>query len=369
MGIDIRKVWWEQVPNAAKLVNDINMELMDGNSVVIQHTLNFPWFYEFKYYIEEFVQEKNARQTWKEYTPNSSSAGSFILEEFCKKEKRAEYRPSIGYAKFFAESEDIVLHDNIIWLTLHEKSEVDDWLQLISDYTARRKQKDRDTALFLIEWCGQESLPEKKRIKFFSYDQYVGVFDSVVFCMLIASQKREAPLIKAYLANLAASVADNDVELCGFIVNNSEQFLRDPYLTLKQIVESEYRSNGEKFSIELNEKTVIHNIWLAQVKTIYPELETFREQFIQKYKKSISSIRSVHSTSRDYIYESPEEIELGALKYLVDNHEFPVSNKDRDMLNHCKVARDKLSHIDVVSLEDIRSIIGDTEIGKTSLNA
>lgn len=349
----MEQIWWEKVPNAVAFVSDIVENLLNEKSIVLSCSGDLPWYSCMVRTIKEAVKQQNSFKRF-ENASDIQNPGAYLLKEFCKPEKRAEYRPSKSYAKFFAGSDDIVLHGRYLWIKVSSKEQLDSWTNFVSEYINERG-KSKETAVFILEWTGSGNLQVKKGIKICSFDEYVSEYDRIVFCTLASSSARERPFIKNYLTELAASVAGNDIELCAACLGNYRDFLKDPYAAIYKVVHGQVRSDGADYTFDKGEDDVNHLIWLAQIKTVYPVLEEYREDFVQRYSTVIAKYLPITSSYGE-IYDDPSDVELGTLKYMADNSMLYLPTKEYESLKINKDARNKLSHLTPLSLEEIKKL-------------
>lgn len=349
----MEQIWWEKVPNAVAFVSDIVENLLSEKSIVLSCSGNLPWYSCMVRTIKEAVKQQNSSKRF-ESASNIHNPGDYLLKEFCKPEKRAEYRPTKSYAKFFAGSDDIVLHGRYIWIKVNSKEQMDAWMSLVSEYIKERG-RGKEMAVFILEWNGGRNLQSKKGITTISFDEYVSEYDRIVFCTLASSSVGERPFIKDYLTELVANVVGNDIELCAACLRNYREFLKGPYKVICQVVNDQIRSDGTDYSFSNNEENVNYLIWRAQIKSIYPILEEYREEFVQKYASVIAKHLPMVSSYGE-TYDEPSDVELGTLKYMADNGMLYLQAKEAERLKVNKEARNKLSHLAVLSLEEIQKL-------------
>lgn len=349
----MEQIWWERVPNALAFTSDIIESLVSEKSMILNCPGGLPWHFYMSEFIRESVKQRNSSKRF-ESVPDISDPGEYLLREFCKPEKRADYRPTKTYAKFFAESDDIVLHERYLWVKINSKEQLERWSEFVSEYV-RERGKNVDTAVFILEWTGGGNIRAKKSVKVFSFDDYVSEYDRVVFCTLAASSVKERPFIKNYLTELAAIIVDQDIELCAACLENYERFLEDPYAAIEKVVSDKTRSNGNGFSFGKKKTDVEHLTWLAQIKTVYPALEEYREDFVQRYHSAIQRQLPITSSYGE-VYSNPRDVELGTLKYMADSGGLNLSLKEHERLKVNKDARNKLSHLTPLSLEEIKKL-------------
>ena len=152
----MEQIWWGRVPNAIALSSDIIQQLLAERSIVLHYSSGFPWHDYFVQYIKEAVRQQNSSKRF-EIIRNVDDPGSYLLKNYCKAEKRAQYRPFKSYAKFFAESDDIVLHDRYFWVSVDSDEILTSWQIFISDYVKYRA-KGKEQAAFIVEWKGDKNI-------------------------------------------------------------------------------------------------------------------------------------------------------------------------------------------------------------------
>ena len=348
------QIWWNKVPNALTFITEISESLWDEKSVLIHSEGDFPWYETMRMTIQDAVRQVNSSKRFKSIR-DISEPGAFLLTEYCKAEKRAQYRPSKGYAKFFAESDDIVLHSMYFWVSLSSSQELDVWLQFVSDYIKARG-KDKEKAAFILEWHGAELPGPKKGITQYSLDRYIGSYDRLVFAMLAASAVEEKTSVKNYLAELASNVVGNDMELCAACLADYQRFLEDPSGTIDRIVAENWRSDGRNFVFEKDRKTVTGNIWRAQIKILYPIIEEYRESFVEKYAHALERELPITSTFGE-LYSDPRDVELGTLSYMAGNNILVLNFCEYQKLEAFKDARNKLSHLNILTFDEVQELL------------
>lgn len=348
------RIWWERVPNAMAFIQDITESLLSEKSVILQSELGMPWYGTMVSQIKESVMQQNSSKRF-EVLHHVDEPGKYLLQEFCKPEKRAAYRPIKTFARFFAESDDIVLHTRYLWVYVSSVEELEKWSAFVVDYIKERG-KNKETAVFILEWQGERVNKSRKGIRIISFDDYINDYDRMVFSMLASSSVREPVEVKNYLAEVASNIAGNDIELSAACVKKHKEFLRDPHSVIIEIIKNERRSNGAGFIYSSTREKIEYGIWRAQIKSIYPLIEAYRGAFVKKYSAAISKGLPITSVYGD-VYSDPKDVELGTLVYMVDNGEISIPNKEHNKLKLFKDARNKLSHLSVLSLVEIQMLL------------
>ena len=346
----MERIWWERVPNALSFANDIIDCLVDEKSVIIHHKEPLPWQSAFSSIVKEAVKQRNSSKTF-ENVSNVAEPGPYLLREFCKPEKRAQCRPSKGYAGFLAENDDIVLHERYLWVEISTPEQLDAWTSFVSDYV-RIRDKRKEPAVFILDWQGKTQTSRKKGVSQFSFDDYIGEYDRVVFAMLASSSVKGDTFLKNYLAELASNVIGNDIELYAECIEHYENFIRDPYGTTMQCAHNSLRSDGSVFQFEKSAEQVEHDIWLTQIRTTYSVIEEFRESFVQKYRIPIKTQLPITSSYGE-VYDDPNDVELGTLLFMAGTKRLLLNTKEYNKLKAFKDARNTLSHLGVLTIEEI----------------
>lgn len=348
----MKSIWWNQVTNAAKYAADIKQCLLEEKSVLIKYSSALPWREQFADSVRKAVKIEDAEKKFED-VPAVENPGEYLLHEFCKKEKRAEYRPANGYAKFFAENDDIVLHDRYLWIQADSASCLEQWASFVSEYLKERG-KHAKKAVFILECRESGQAPLKKGIKIFSFDDYIGEYDRIVFAFLASSSIRESLVIKNYIAELVSNVSGNDIELCCECIREYKLFLGDPFTFIRMTIAKKTRSDGARFDYDKDASEVEHLIWLSQIRTVYPKLEEYRGDFVRKYANAIAKnlpMQTPYGETSD-----PKDVELGMLMLMAGRGELELSKPEYEKLKCHKEARNKLSHLTALSIEEIEKL-------------
>ena len=350
----MEKIWWEHVPGALAFSNKIFGAISNEQNIVLASKNGLPWRDHLCNAIKErFRLSLESKRIEELY--NISTPGEYLLKKYCKPEKRAEYRPSRSFANFFANSEDIVFHDRLFWVRLTENSSLNEWMTFISDYTKERGN-DKKQATFLVECIVDKSIGNKKGINVVSFDEYISDYDRFVFCLLAASSVNESVNIKKYLSELISNVIGNNVEFCEKIVADYSSFLANPFAYITRTMGAQLQTKESLSTFSKTEATVIHDVWLSQVRIVYPILEDYRERFVKKHWKDISKNLPL-SSSNGEIYRVPEDVELGKLRYLADNQKInTTANELTELILHTQ-ARNDLSHLKILDISNVRKIL------------
>ncbi len=352
----MERIWWERVPDAIAFVEDVANALLDEKSVLLQEAHRIPWYSGFAFAVQEEVEQKDASKGV-ERISQVENPGKYLFEEYCIPEIRALYRPSRTFANFLAENDGVSLHSKYFWVEVETAEALKAWTDFVSEYLVGRGKQKKEAAAFVLEWRGERSKISRKGIRSMSLDEYINEYDRMVFSMLASSTVREEVGMKHYLAELAANVAGNDVELCAECLDRYQEFLENPWGTLREITENAWRSNGEPFVGPADEAEAERLIWRAQIKTLYPLVEEFRGAFARKYTKAIAKELPVTAPFGE-TFDDPKDVELGTLVFMVASGRLKVKANEYARLVKCKDARNKLAHLRALGIEEIRELLG-----------
>nr|MCR5650353.1 hypothetical protein [Lachnospiraceae bacterium] len=166
----------------------------------------------------------------------------------------------------------------------------------------------------------------------------------------------EDAIIKKYVSELVANIAGNDIELSALCIKNYRLFLGNPSEQIKTITNEEVRSGGTDFIYKKDFNEIEHLIWLAQIKTIYPFIEEYREDFVKKYSVDISKKLPIEASYGE-VYSDPKDVELGTLVYMAGCGDLVLNGKEYEKLKKFKDARNKLSHLSTLNIEEINELL------------
>lgn len=348
-------VWWNKITNANNFLNSIVDTIQDGHSVILKLPSVVPWYSTMREYIRDNISMQNANSSFKIVVDMGEEPGAYLLNEFCKREKRVLYRPNIGYANFLAKSEDIVLNDYILWIVGVDAQQVKKWIEFVVDYNKALK-KGRLGCLFIIEVREECNIPNKKGIMCIDYNREIEYYDTYLFNMLAASTLKENEMLKKYLAEVVSIMLPKDVELSSQCILYGKQFLQNPLEVIRSVVETESRSDGTYFEIYVTEDEMRERLWEAQIKVIFPLIERHRAAIINKYAKYINILLPINAAYGE-VFKEVVDVELGTISYLQATGKIEMSADDTYKVTKLKSARNELAHIKVVSQKDVEEIL------------
>lgn len=349
----MEQIWWGHVPNAIRFIQDIKDQLLEERSLILTCKGMLPWYDDATRMIMDEVRQYNADKLM-EQVEDIDDPGLYIREEYCNPLSRAGYRPSKGAAAFLAETDDATLHQRYLWVKVRTSRQMEGWSRFVSQYVARR-DPDKERAAFVLEWVGEGDVPAANGVPVYSFDGYITPYDRIVFCTLVTSDLSGSSYIKNYLTELTASVAGNDIELVAKCLQNRKEFMKRPYETICRIVQEETRSDGTPFVFRQDRKAVERLVWRAQIKTVYPVIEEYREEFAERHAAEIKRLLPIKNDYGER-YDEPGDVEIGMLKYMADNRRIQTTEGEMVRLTMFRNARNALSHLTPLTIEQVRNL-------------
>ena len=347
-------VWWEKITNASHFLNLIVEGVQEGCSIMLQLPSSVPWYFTMSDILSDRIKSQNSNRALEKIQDAEMDPGEYLFQNYCKREKRVQYRPGIGYAKFLAESDEIALNNYILWITVDSEEQTKNWYTFIQNYD-KMLGKDRRGCIFIIETRSEMAVRDQGRIRAIVYQKEIEYYDQYLFHMLAAASLKESAIFKQYLAEIVTLMISDDVELSAECIERGRTFLENPVKTIQEIKKSELRSDGNEFVFAMSEKKIQERIWEAQIKIIFPVIEKKRNSLINRYRKEIGGLLPITGAYGEEVYEL-EEVEIGILSHLVTLGKLQVSSEDAKVISKLRNARNILAHIKILSQREIDEI-------------
>ena len=349
------RIWWKQITKASVFTSKVIEALVAGDSVILSLPRHVPWYATLTDIITEGIIEHGIPRSV-DYVDGTNDPGKYLLDNYCKKETRLQYRVGKSYAAFLAEQESITLNSTIVWVGNLDAKSLGAWVSFIHEYN-RRLPASREGGLFILEIRGEESVTGGKRIQCISFSSEISAYDKYTFCTLVSTTARVDNRVRQYLAELVSSVCSDDVELCAQCFAGGTEFARDPVAYLEHVSDSKLRSDGTHFAIDMTPDELRYRIWESQIRMIFPLIERFRMQFISDHRLEILRELPKETAFGERI-ESPEDVEIGLLYYLT--YSGAIQMRDNNEYGHIRVfkdARNDLAHTNSLSFETVCEIL------------
>ena len=348
------RVWWNHIAKAHKFLMDVVTTALEGKSIILSVPENLPWYHTFVDMIQEQLNLENSRNSFDIFRCPDEEIGLYFLEHYCRREKRATYRPGMTYAAFLGRSEDIVLNDRYIWVTDIPESRYQEWVDFILDYNKNITSKP--PAIFILETHDDSFAHKaKKGIRKILFSQNIISYDKFAFCALVTAETNCKDCMRMYLAELVSILCD-DIELCAECVREGKRFLKNPAEIIREILTLKYRSNGEKYRFSYSDKEIKQFTWEAQLKHVFPLIEKYRNYFTNRYMDAIRNALPINNSNGE-IVSSPQDVEIGTLLYMVGRGDVIIGSKEYENLQMYRDARNKLAHVNVLASETVEKIL------------
>lgn len=341
------KIWWNNITNAVQYTKDITDCLLEGKSIILTSEMNIPWSATMNEIVEDSVKTQDSQRNFKHIFDDIDNPGKYIFNEFCKEEKRAMFRPGIGYPEFLAANDDLVLNNTYVWIHNIPSEKLDKWITFVADYNKYSK-KHHNHGIFILDTDGFAAIKNARGIPIATIDEYISRDDIYIFSMLALSSNKKSTYYKQYLSELAANIAGNNAERASAYVTENERFLENPYEVVCELMDkSEEDMNAIREKIE-------RVIWKSQIKVVFPLIEEYREKFISRYCRKISAQLPIENNYETF--ETPNDVDIGSLWYLVHRNMIYVSKYDLECIDIIRTARNILAHINVLPYDTVEKI-------------
>lgn len=348
-------IFWEQIRKAHDFAESLCTEAIEGNSVVLSFPEGAPWREELYLSAEALFRDRSCNYVLVPLEDDGSPLDTLLLENFCRREVRAQYRQNVGAAKFFSAHSESTLHSSYVWVRVSSEARLREWLDFTADYIALIPQGE-DKASFIFEAEGLSSIPRHKGIRVLEWKQAIDAYDIYTFCALVSSETGISPLLRPYLVELSSRLCGIDVELARACVEMGEAFLSAPEETLRSLHAFACRSSGEPFRFSLNSEKCTALIWEAQIRCLFAILEKYRSALVSRHKTEIRACLPI-STEYGSLLREPNELELGHLVYLAAEQKLRFPQDEYDTLVFLRRCRNELAHMNALPFDDVRRIL------------
>ncbi len=349
-------IWWEQISKAKRFLGEITDCLLDGKSVLLTDPENIPWKHVMYEAVEDTLHSENAEYRLEQFYCPNEDPGMYLMEHYCKREKRASYRPGKTAAEFLAENEDIVLHQRYLWITNIPESQLASWCAFITEYN-RCIPHGYPHAAFVLETTGRQvRCKSAKGICKLCFQEAIQSYDRFAFCAVVSADVAITEELRPYLAELAAIIGGKDLELCDICVRRGESLLKNCAETLQQLQQEEIRSDGSLHEVGACLEQLDTLLWEAQIKLIFPAIQKYISQFIHLHFEELAHALPI-TDAFDQVIDTPHDLEAGQLLRLVTCQKVSASSTEYADLKCCRDARNDLAHLSPVEFDKVKHIL------------
>ncbi|MBQ6206984.1 MAG: hypothetical protein IJK52_07865 [Oscillospiraceae bacterium] len=345
-------IWWGQIGNSLRLLGRVTLCLRDHKSAVLAMPTRFPWKERFYREIDirrapYSVNRRLKRIAW----PGRGDPGHFVLTTLCPLDVQADYWPGQTYGEYLGSRRNLAINDYDIWVTgVHSKADLTKWADFVTRYHAAAKDAEPHAAFF-IEYDGPDMKPGNVERISCQVERY----DCRVFCLEMAAELSGTPL-RDYQAELALSIGGSQPELCAALLETGDRLLDDPISTARQVLDAARDSYGNRFAPR-TETELNSAVWLAAVALLFPLMERYRIDFIERHKMELYRFLPISNSNGDEVTE-PFDLEIGALCYIIANlrvHLFTPAEVSG--LRLCRRIRNQLAHNKPADRADVEAVM------------
>lgn len=337
------RIWWENIIKAKAFIQLICDSASLKHSILLSLPKHIPWKDTFVDIINEKLKMESPHMKLDFHECPSSDPGEFIFKKYCSPDIKTRYRPGKSYAQFLGQCQETVLNDRYVWIHNVSIEKIDKWINFVNEYN--KFINGKEPGIFILE-ANDIDLQNKsiKGGKTIIYNNNISDYDRYAFCALLSSKTNCKDYIRPYFAELISSICGEDIELCANCVSKGISFLENPFMIVQQIVKLECREDGTKYNLDKKKEEFEENVWETQIKYAFPLIESFRKNFIKKYKKDIDASLPLQNNFGEKI-ERLEDVEIGMLKYLADIGKISITTSDYISLNLYRNTRNYLAHM------------------------
>lgn len=352
----MNELWWKQIASARDFIEQIADHVAFGKAVLLYLPEWTPWCGTFQAEIEVGLQNRNSENRLDIISCPDGDIGQYLFESYCKKGKKASYRPTCSYAQFLARNSDIVLNQRYLWVKGISEERLKAWEKFIAEYTAA-VQPGEAYAGFILETASPIAWRVDSEL-FVSFDfaQRVTSYDSFTFCALAGAETDMPQALRPYLTEVVSTLCQTDIELCAVCLMDWKDFFRSPIERYCSLIKSGLRSNGKSFGAVADDVQLSHSLWEAQLKQLFPIIERYRSDFIQLYFHEIEALLPVSNRLGEDL-STPQDVELGILYYWVLHEQIKTSNNEYHTLDFFRKMRNNLAHLNPLKSEDVYQIL------------
>lgn len=346
----MEQLWWCGISRANRFVRRISETVLSNRNVFLLLPARLPWYDTMHDLAEQYLSSGNPFNTLCTIQCPDQSAGPYLLEHFCKEEKRYAYRPGISYAKFLAQSDDITLNRRYLWVRGVTAKQRKDWSDFFAEYR-RYLPAGTAGAAVILELEDNSQPPACKGFTALRFSDEIDPYDRYTFCALASANVELSRPLRPYLAELVSTICGNDLELSVFCIRNWKAFLQNPADVLHHAV---YTGAVSADCIPFDR--LDNKIWESQIKLLFPLIETYRAHFVAGHREEIARYLPVQNAFGEEIH-NPQDVELGTLFFWVKSGKITISDGECSRLTLYREARNKLAHLTPLSFELAETIL------------
>lgn len=353
----MNNIWWTQISSARHFLGQITETLLMRKSVLLSVPEWLPWADTLYAELENSLIAHGSAKSLKCIDCPADDVGRYFLENYCKKEKRAQYRPTETPASFLARNSDIGLNHYYIWVKNISPERLRSWKKFITDYYAAVPQ-GMPCAGFILE-VSTAGIADTRNLVPLSFEQSITPYDSFTFCALAGAEAGIPEQLRPYLTEVVSNLCRKDVELCAACLADWRAFFQDPIGQYCLLSESGLRSDGRPFSVATDRDQLTHALWEAQLKQLFPIIERYRSDFIRLHSREIQKLLPIQNVLGEEL-NTPQDVELGILHHWAYHLQITTTDEEYHALDFFRQMRNYLAHLNTLNSEDVSAILNYT---------
>lgn len=342
------EIWWEATPNNLSVRNAVSTALRDDISVcLIVGEKPVAWRDIFLDLLQKAARDISAEKQFEVLEPPyRSNPGEHLIKRFCTEADRVGYWPGQDSAEFLAGLSTTVLHNRFVYVSGLKKAECEKWELFVKKYT--KKLEHGEHAVFILECC-DNSVGRVSGMEYIDYRQNTSEQDCFMFCLATLSTMNCGHTDKGYIAQIAANLADGDIELAGGLASNGTALAEKTYHCAHQLIPDKDGTLSE---------TVEKAVWDAQIKYLFPLLEQYRSSFIRKYDSILNGFLPIKNSYGEQVTDV-KDLELSGLRFLskkMNSKRITLDSQELLTLENSYQARNRLAHVHPVSYGELMAL-------------
>lgn len=369
--------WWNNITGARTVVNRVSMALLENKMVMLKVPSDLPWRYAMRSAIQtSFSNRTDLREVVIEIideadqNPDNMEPGRFILRNYASRAVEAGYREKSRTSIQEYISDKNVIRNRIIWMKGLEKGTAAQWVRFCRGFSPRNVID----GLFVLEVHDKVTASELRSMEYIDFDDCVSSYDVQQFnSFILDEQGLYTTEWKQYISAVAAIVCGADAETSEMLLKIVDFQTETAIEGLQRICEmGEFeRRGGAAFSDhplwhlrQNNTDELLHRIWTAQIRILFPIIELERQKLIEKLGPEIEkALERDEVTQFGTILTDPKEIELGTLCFMMNKTHgdyrmlYVPEESDRMRIRFLHNCRNKLAHMNCCTPDEIAALL------------
>jgi len=232
------------------------------------------------------------------------------------------YLPAMDLCEFLNKNK--ILNNTILWLYHVDRATDRKWIEF-----SKSLAKQTTTVKLVCE--GTIISGSSKHIETFCQEQFLTLFDYLLFAMVLIQDASWGTDLKVYACRLAINMAGNRAEKIAQLLSRRSLLVSDPLCCAKEV--------------DLCEDSVrLENaVRVAQLMSLLPKVELLRNAFVSKISDRLDGVLP-YTDDYGNTVEKPQDLELRHIVYLDGCGKIVLDQEERQHLRFLHTIRNDLSH-------------------------